>query len=186
MRHAVPDAVIVRSAGGLRAARSRRLPAAEIDFRVASCSKSPGASAGSAPSTSKDLCDRGCRGRIKQRARAAGRAYILAHPKPLSWSEFGAAALRILGRTPRVFKVPVPTAVYLPSAAQAPSRGRALRKQPGIYLAREDLARRAARRGPAILGPALPKSLAFTAPTGIDTGLAETAACSARSAGWLA
>ena len=41
-----------------------------------------------------------------QPAGAAGRAYFLAHPKPASWSELGAAAARIMSRRPRVVRVP--------------------------------------------------------------------------------
>ncbi|HTP33345.1 MAG TPA: NAD-dependent epimerase/dehydratase family protein [Candidatus Acidoferrales bacterium] len=125
----------------------------------------------------KDLCD----GLIAaaRTPSAAGRDYFLARATPVSWSAFGAAAARIMGRTPRVVKVPPPIAQAAGAAAELWSR---ITGKPGI-LSREKVreARATAwtcdtRRATAELG--------FTAGTSIEAGLAATLAWY-KEAGWL-
>ena len=125
----------------------------------------------------KDLCQ-GLMAAARS-PRAPGRTYFLAHPQPLSWSEFGAAAARILGRTPHVVKIPVPLAQAVGAFAEIWSR---FTGKPGI-LSREKI--REARcpawtcdttRATAELG--------FAAPTSIEAGLAETLAWY-KEVGWL-
>jgi nucleoside-diphosphate-sugar epimerase len=126
----------------------------------------------------KDLC----RGLLAaaHSPRGAGRTYFLAHPKPLSWTEFGAAAARILGRTPRVVKIPIPLAQTVGALAELLSH---ITGKPGI-ISREKIREARCpywtcdtRRATA--------ELAFTAPTGIEQGLAEALAWY-KEAGWLA
>jgi nucleoside-diphosphate-sugar epimerase len=111
--------------------------------------------------------------------RAAGRAYFLAHPKPVCWSEFGAAAARIMGRKPRVLRVPPRVAHAVGYCAELWSRAT---RKPGI-LSRGKVAEAQCmfwtcdtRRAAAELG--------FEAQTPFEAGLAETLAWY-KEAGWL-
>jgi nucleoside-diphosphate-sugar epimerase len=125
----------------------------------------------------KDLC----RGLLvaARSPNAVGQTYYLAHAKPLSWSEFGAAAARILGRTPRVVRVPVMAAQAVGVCAELWSR---VTGKPGI-LSREKI--REARCENWTCDPQrATEELGFTAETGIEAGLAETLAWY-REAGWL-
>jgi nucleoside-diphosphate-sugar epimerase len=125
----------------------------------------------------KDLC-RGLLAAARS-PRAAGRTYFLAHPKPLSWSEFGAAAARILGRTPRVLKVPVPVAQAVGAVAELWSRTTG---KPGI-ISREKIREAQCEYWTCDTRRAT-EELGFTATTGIEAGLAETLAWY-EGAGWL-
>lgn len=126
----------------------------------------------------KDLCDGlMAAGRTPG---AAGRAYFLAHARTLSWSEFGATAAKILGRAPRVVRVPAPVAYAVGACAERWARATG---KPGI-ISREKIRE--------ALCPAwtcdtrrASEELGFTAPTAIAAGLAETLAWY-REAGWLA
>jgi nucleoside-diphosphate-sugar epimerase len=111
--------------------------------------------------------------------RAAGQTYYLSHPKPLSWTEFGAVAARILGRTPRVIKVPVAIANVVGGCAELKSR---FTGKPGI-LSREKIREARCPYWTCDTTRATAE-LAFTAPTGIETGLAGTLAWY-KEAGWL-
>jgi nucleoside-diphosphate-sugar epimerase len=100
---------------------------------------------------------------------AGGRAYFLAHPEPVSWSELGAAAARIMARRPRVVRVPPSVAYAVGLAAEAWAH---ITRQPGI-ISREKVAEARCRwwtcdtrRAAAELG--------FVARTPLATGLAET------------
>jgi nucleoside-diphosphate-sugar epimerase len=102
---------------------------------------------------------------------AAGRAYFLAHPEPVSWSELGAAAARIMARRPRVVRVPPSVAYAVSLGAEAWAH---ITRQPGI-ISREKVAEARCRwwtcdtrRAAAELG--------FVARTPLATGLAETLA----------
>jgi nucleoside-diphosphate-sugar epimerase len=111
--------------------------------------------------------------------RAAGRTYFLSHPKPLSWREFGDAAAKILGRTPRVVKVPIPIAHTVGACAEIVSR---LTGKPGI-ISREKIREARCQWWTCDTGRATAE-LGFTAPTSIEAGLTEALAWY-KEAGWL-
>jgi dihydroflavonol-4-reductase len=111
---------------------------------------------------------------------AAGRTYFLAHSKPLSWSEFSAAAAGIMHRHPRTVRVPPAVANAAGFCAELWARAK---RKPGI-VSREKVAEARCtfwtcdtRRAAAELG--------FRAQTSIEAGLAETLAWY-REARWLA
>jgi nucleoside-diphosphate-sugar epimerase len=111
--------------------------------------------------------------------RAAGRSYFLAHAKPVSWGELGGAAAAIMGRRPRIVKLPFAVAQAIGACGEAWAR---LTGRPGI-ISREKVAEARCmawtcdtRRATAELG--------FVAPTGLDAGLAATLAWY-KEAGWL-
>lgn len=112
-------------------------------------------------------------------ARAAGRDYFAAFPKPSSWSELGAAAARIMARRPRIVHVPVAAAYAVGICAGIWSR---VTGQPGIISAEKITEARcrywtcATRRASAELG--------FDAATDLGSGLALTIAWY-KEAGWL-
>lgn len=110
---------------------------------------------------------------------AVRRTYFLAHPKPLSWTEFGAVAARIMGRHPRTLKIPLPLAAATGACAEFWSR---LRRRPGI-ISRDKIVEAQctwwtcdSSRAAAELG--------FQAPTSLDAGLGSTLAWY-KEAGWL-
>ena len=110
---------------------------------------------------------------------AVGRAYFLAHTKPVSWSQFGEAAARIMNRAPRVLKVPAAVAYAAGWGAEIWSQ---ITRKPGI-VSREKVEEAGCefwicdvRRAAAELG--------FEAPTSLEQGLAETLAWY-KEAGWL-
>jgi nucleoside-diphosphate-sugar epimerase len=112
--------------------------------------------------------------------RAAGRAYFLAHPKPVSWTQLGTAAAAIMSRTPRVVTVPFAVANAIGAGAEIWAR---VTRTPGI-ISREKIAEARCmawtcdtRRAALELG--------FVAPTPIETGLGESLAWY-KEAGWLA
>jgi len=126
----------------------------------------------------KDLCQGILAAARSQNA--PGRTYFLAHAKPLSWTEFGAAAAKILGRSPRLLKVPVPIAQGVGVCAEMVSR---LTGKPGI-ISREKI-REARCTWWTCDTHRATEELGFTASTGIEAGLAETLAWY-KGAGWLA
>jgi nucleoside-diphosphate-sugar epimerase len=108
-----------------------------------------------------------------------GRAYFLAHPQPVSWSELGAIAAGIMARRPRVLRVPPVVAYAVGCCAEVWSR---ITRQPGI-ISREKVAEALCRwwtcdtrRAAAELG--------FEARTGLAAGLAGTLAWY-QEAAWL-
>jgi nucleoside-diphosphate-sugar epimerase len=110
---------------------------------------------------------------------AGGRAYFLTHSKPISWTEFGAIAAGIMGRRPRVLRVPVAAAYGVAYCAEMWSR---VTRVAGI-LSREKIAEAQCaawicdhRRASA--------ELHFEARTSLGAGLAKTLAWY-REAGWL-
>jgi nucleoside-diphosphate-sugar epimerase len=111
--------------------------------------------------------------------RAAGRTYFLSHPKPLSWTEFGAAAARILGRTPRVVKIPIPVAQTVGAFAEMWSR---VTGTPGIIS--RDKVREARSTHWTCDTRRATEELGFTPRTDIEAGLAEALAWY-KGAGWL-
>lgn len=118
-------------------------------------------------------------GLLAARRGAGGRAYFLAHPQPVSWSELSATAARIMARRPRVVRVPSWVAYGVGLGAEAWSR---IRRKPGI-VSREKVAEARCRwwtcdtrRAAAELG--------FEARTPLDAGLAQTLAWY-KEAAWL-
>jgi nucleoside-diphosphate-sugar epimerase len=110
---------------------------------------------------------------------ALGRAYFLAQAKPVSWSELGAIAARIMSRKPRVLRVPVALANAVGYGAELWSR---VTGKPGI-ISREKIVEARCpswtcdtRRAASELG--------FQAATPLEAGLAATLAWY-KEAGWL-
>ena len=110
---------------------------------------------------------------------ARGRAYFLAHAKPVSRSQFGAVAARIMNRTPRVLEVPAAIAHVAGWGAEIWSR---ITRKPGI-VSREKVAEAQCKFWTCDVGRAA-RELGFQAPTSLENGLAETLACY-KEAGWL-
>jgi nucleoside-diphosphate-sugar epimerase len=111
--------------------------------------------------------------------RAAGRAYFLAHAKPISWRQFGASAARIMSRTPRVVTVPFAVAHAVGACGEIWAR---LRRKPGI-VSREKIAEARCMAWTCDTARAA-RELGFVAPTSLDEGLAATLAWY-KEAGWL-
>lgn len=111
--------------------------------------------------------------------RAAGRAYFLAYPNPATWSVLRDTAARIMGRRPRVLRIPATAARGVGYCAEMWSR---IQGKPSI-VSREKIAEAECRwwtvdtrRAAAELG--------FEARTSLDEGLAATLAWY-KEAGWL-
>ena len=110
---------------------------------------------------------------------AAGRTYFLSHPERVCWSEFAAAAGRIMGRRPRVVRLPVAAARAVGFGAELWSH---LTRQPGI-LSREKIAEAECRAW--LCDPTrATRELGFNAATPIENGLARTLGWY-KEAGWL-
>jgi dihydroflavonol-4-reductase len=110
--------------------------------------------------------------------RAAGRTYFLAHPKPVSWAELNATAASIIGRKPRVIRIPATVARAVGYCADVWSR---ITGKPGMVSREKVLEAQLCwtcdtRRAAAELG--------FQARTPLETGLALTLAWY-KEAGWL-
>ena len=127
------------AAGGLRTARYRCLPTAEIDLQRD----------GAGDRRRRALVQRdlrpGSRGGLAGGRRtpgAAGRTYFLAHAKAVSWRQLGTSAARIMARTPRVLTVPFAVAHAVGACAEVWAR---VQRQAGNRFARED--RRGALHG---------------------------------------
>jgi nucleoside-diphosphate-sugar epimerase len=112
--------------------------------------------------------------------RAGGRAYFLAHAKPVSWRQLGASAARIMARTPRVVTVPFAVAHAVGAGAELWAR---LCGKPGI-VSREKIAEARCMAWTCDTARAADE-LGFVAPTSLDEGLAATLAWY-KEAGWLA
>jgi len=109
----------------------------------------------------------------------AGRAYFLAYPKPSTWSELGNVAARLMGKTPRVLKVPPAIAKAVGVCAELWAQ---VTRKPGI-LSRDKVTEAQCmywtcdtRRAAAELG--------FQARTPLEAGLAQTLTWY-KEAGWL-
>jgi nucleoside-diphosphate-sugar epimerase len=110
---------------------------------------------------------------------ARGRTYFLTHRDPASWRELGATAARIMGRRPRILRVPVAAAYAVAFFSEMWSR---ITRNPAI-ISREKVAEACCRfwtcdpaRAAADFG--------FEAPTPLAAGLAKTLAWY-KEAGWL-
>jgi dihydroflavonol-4-reductase len=112
-------------------------------------------------------------------SRAEGRTYFLGHAKPASWTQLGAVAGRIMGRDPRVLRVPVAVANAAGFGAEVWSR---ITRRPGI-VSREKMAEAQCMSWTCDSGRAAAE-LGFQAATSLEEGLAETLAWY-KEAGWL-
>ena len=110
---------------------------------------------------------------------ASGRSYFLAHAKPASWSELGSLAAGIMGRSPRIVKLPVSLARAVGGCAEVLAR---VTGKPGI-ISREKISEALCTAWTCRTERAA-RELAFVAPTGLESGLAATLAWY-REAGWL-
>jgi nucleoside-diphosphate-sugar epimerase len=108
-----------------------------------------------------------------------GRSWFLAHPKAVSWTEFGEAAARIMNRTPRLIQVPRSVANAAGYCAELWAR---LTRHPGI-VSREKVIEAECRYWICDTRRAS-EEIGFHAVTGIDEGLAITLSWY-REAGWL-
>jgi nucleoside-diphosphate-sugar epimerase len=111
--------------------------------------------------------------------RAAGRTYFLAHATPLTWGDLRAVASQVMGRTPRVVRIPVAGARAAGYCAEVWSR---LTGTPGI-VSREKVVEAECRWWTCDTRRAS-EELGFTAPTTLAAGLAETLGWY-KEAGWL-
>jgi nucleoside-diphosphate-sugar epimerase len=111
--------------------------------------------------------------------RAAGRAYFLAHAKPVSWRQLGASAARIMARTPRVVTVPFAVANAVGACGEVWAR---FTGKPGI-VSRDKIAEARCMAWTCDTGRAA-HELGFVAPTSLDEGLAATLAWY-KEASWL-
>jgi nucleoside-diphosphate-sugar epimerase len=110
---------------------------------------------------------------------AARGTYFLAHPKPLTWTEFGAVAARLTGRRPRTVRIPIPVAVAAGACAELWAK---LTRTPGI-VSRDKVAE--ARCTWWTCNPARAAAeLGIVSPTPLETGLAFSLAWY-KEAGWL-
>lgn len=110
---------------------------------------------------------------------AAGRTYFLAHPKPVSWTSLREAAARVIGREPRVLRVPMTVARTVAYGAEVWSR---VQRKPGI-ISREKVREAEARWWTCDTARAA-RELDFHAPTALEAGIARTLAWY-KEAGWL-
>jgi nucleoside-diphosphate-sugar epimerase len=110
---------------------------------------------------------------------AAGRSYFLTHAEPASWTQLGAVAGRIMGRDPRVLRVPLAVAHAVGYSAEVWSR---ITRKPGI-ISREKVAEAQCMCWTCNSGRAAAE-LGFQAATSLEEGLAESLAWY-KEAGWL-
>ena len=125
----------------------------------------------------EDLCD-GLLAALRS-PRGEGRAYFLAFPKAATWREFGSAAARIMGRTPRTLQVPPGVAKVVGACAEVWAR---VTRSPGI-VSREKIAEAQCRYWTCDTRRAAAE-LGFEARTSLEAGIARTLAWY-KEAGWL-
>jgi nucleoside-diphosphate-sugar epimerase len=111
--------------------------------------------------------------------RAAGRTYFLCHPKPVSWTQLGAAAARMMGRRLRVVHIPARLAYGVGFCGELWARGT---RTPG-FVSREKISEAVCMNWTCDPRRAT-EELNFSARTALDDGLAETLAWY-KEAGWL-
>jgi nucleoside-diphosphate-sugar epimerase len=111
--------------------------------------------------------------------RTAGRTYFLSRQGVVSWSELVGIASRIMGRKPRIIRVPPSAAYAIGYGAELWSR---LTRKPGI-VSRDKVTEMQCRYWVCDTSRARAE-IGFDAPTDIQTGLAITLAWY-REAGWL-
>jgi len=111
---------------------------------------------------------------------AAGRAYFLAHPTVVSWSGLAAAAAQIMGRRPRVLRIPPAVASAAAYSAEIWAR---VTRRPGI-LSRDKVTEACCRAWTCDTRRAA-RELHFEAKTTLEAGLARTLAWY-KETGWIA
>ena len=111
--------------------------------------------------------------------RAPGRAYFLAHAKPISWTQLGGAAAAIMSRTPRVVTIPIAVANAVGAGAELWAR---ITRKPGI-ISREKIAEARCMAWTCDTRRAA-EELGFVAHTSLEAGLRESLAWY-KEAGWL-
>jgi dihydroflavonol-4-reductase len=111
---------------------------------------------------------------------AAGHTYYLTHPDPATWGDLSAAAAKIMGKRPRVLRVPYGVARAAGWGAEMWAR---LTGRPGI-VSREKVAEARCPYWTCSADRAT-RELGFTARTTLAEGLAKTLAWY-REEGWLA
>ncbi len=110
---------------------------------------------------------------------APGREYFLAHPTPVTWRELGSVPARIMGRKPRVLRVPVFAAYGVGYCAEWWSR---VTRTPGI-VSREKVTEAMCRYWTCDTRRAA-REIGFQASTSFEQGIAQALAWY-REAGWL-
>jgi nucleoside-diphosphate-sugar epimerase len=110
---------------------------------------------------------------------AAGRAYFIAHPDPVSWSGLAKTAASIMRKTPRVLRAPVALAHTVGYCAEVWSR---ITRTPGI-VSRDKIREARCASWVCDTGRASTE-LKFVPPTPLDRGLAKTLAWY-KEAGWI-
>jgi dihydroflavonol-4-reductase len=110
---------------------------------------------------------------------AAGRAYFLAHPQPVSWSELESTAARLMGRRTRVLRIPTSVARAVGYGAEFWSR---VSRKPSVFS--RDKIREALCRSWTCDTRRAAAELDFHARTSLEIGLAATLAWY-KEAGWL-
>jgi nucleoside-diphosphate-sugar epimerase len=110
---------------------------------------------------------------------AAGRDYFLTHPKPATWTEFGAVAARIMSRRPRTMRIPAAVAYAAGCAAELRSR---IARKPGIVS--RDKIKEARCMAWTCGGSRASAELGFDAKTSLPEGLLKTLTWY-KEAGWL-
>jgi dihydroflavonol-4-reductase len=110
---------------------------------------------------------------------AAGRTYFLAYPKVASWSELATIAARIMGKRPRVVRIPPVVARAVAYSAEWWSR---IKRKPGI-LSRDKVAEACCRAWTCDSRRAA-RELGFEAATPLEVGLARTLDWY-KEAGWI-
>jgi nucleoside-diphosphate-sugar epimerase len=103
----------------------------------------------------------------------------MAHAKPLTWREFALAAGRVMGRRPRLVRLPLPAVRMAAYCAEIWSY---VSGKPGI-VSREKICEAECRNWTCDSGRAAAE-LGFEAATPIEAGLAKTLAWY-KEAGWL-
>lgn len=110
---------------------------------------------------------------------AQGRVFYMAHPAAVSWTEFAAAAARLMGRRTRAVAIPEKAAYVLGMCAEWWTR---LSGKPGI-LSRDKVAEACCAGWVCDPGRARAE-MGFSAPTGLEEGLRCTLEWY-KEAGWL-
>jgi nucleoside-diphosphate-sugar epimerase len=110
---------------------------------------------------------------------ATGRTYFMAYEKPATWTELGEIAARIMGKQPRLLRVPLVAARGVGFCAEIWSQ---ITRRPGI-ISREKIVEAQCRWWVCDSGRAR-RELGFAAPTALQAGLSLTLAWY-KEAGWL-
>ncbi len=116
---------------------------------------------------------------VARAPQAAGRVYFLSHPEPLNWNSLGEQAARLMNRSLRILRVPVPLAYAVGWFAEIWSY---MTRKPGI-ISREKVTEAVCPRWVCDSSRAAAE-LGFQARTSLAEGLPKTLAWY-KEAGWL-